>query len=451
MWDVRAGPFARVVMRVPGPDRSPFPSPVDPPAPDSALPDASLGAFRLPDELSFVIAAGAGSRIRTTRGRELIDLVMSCGPLVLGHAHPRVVEAVERQLRDGTTYYYLNASAARLAQRIVELVPCADAVKFCASGSDATFSALRLARRATGRDMILKFDGGYLGSHDYGRAVEGPACGGVPAAVAADVLHAPFNDLAQATRVAEAHRERLAAIIVEPVQRAIEPAPGFLAGLRAVCNRIGAVLVFDEVVTGFRLALGGAQELYGVIPDLCALGKALGGGLPIGAVAGRRELIELAAARPIEAAARSHEPEVYVSGSTLGNPLSCAAGLATLRVLEDEDGISRMAESGRALRERLLDVAAEFDVELQVIGPGAFIEPVFGPGPVVDQRSYEEQDRVASRAFGLELIRAGVFAYPGFKMYLSTAHDQRDLDEVADRARAAMRRVRDDGLLRGQP
>ncbi|MGW2050250.1 aspartate aminotransferase family protein [Streptomyces sp. NPDC001858] len=397
-----------------------------------------------------MIAEGAGSRIRTTRGRELIDLVMSCGPLVLGHAHPRVVEAVERQLRDGTTYYYLNAPAARLAQRIVELVLCADAVKFCASGSDATFSALRLARRATGRDMILKFDGGYLGSHDYGRAVEGPASGGIPAAVAADVLHAPFNDLAQATRLAEAHRDRLAAIIVEPVQRAIEPAPGFLAGLRAVCDRIGAVLVFDEVVTGFRLALGGAQALYGVVPDLCALGKALGGGLPIGAVAGRRELIELASARPIEAA-RSHEPDVYVSGSTLGNPLSCAAGLATLRVLEDEDGISRMAESGRALRERLLGVAAEFDVALQVIGPGAFIEPVFGTGPVVDQKSYEEQDRVASRAFGLELIRAGVFAYPGFKMYLSTAHDQRDLDEVADRARTAMRRVRDLGLLPGQP
>lgn len=437
-------------MRGPGPGGAPLDSLFDPLAADSALPDASLGAFRLPEELSFVIAEGAGSRIRTTRGRELIDLVMSCGPLVLGHAHPRVVEAVERQLRDGTTYYYLNAPAARLAQRIVELVLCADAVKFCASGSDATFSALRLARRATGRDMILKFDGGYLGSHDYGRAVEGPASGGIPAAVAADVLHAPFNDLAQATRLAEAHRDRLAAIIVEPVQRAIEPAPGFLAGLRAVCDRIGAVLVFDEVVTGFRLALGGAQALYGVVPDLCALGKALGGGLPIGAVAGRRELIELASARPIEAA-RSHEPDVYVSGSTLGNPLSCAAGLATLRVLEDEDGISRMAESGRALRERLLGVAAEFDVALQVIGPGAFIEPVFGTGPVVDQKSYEEQDRVASRAFGLELIRAGVFAYPGFKMYLSTAHDQRDLDEVADRARTAMRRVRDLGLLPGQP
>lgn len=425
----------------------PSPRPAVVPRPFSALQDDSLGAFRLPEDLGFVIASGQGARIHTTTGAELIDLVMSCGPLVLGHAHPRVVEAVEQQVRKGTTFYYLNDQAIWLAERIVELVPCAEAVKYCASGSEATFSALRLARRATGRDVVLKFDGGYLGSHDYGLAGTQSVSGGIPPEVAATVISAPFNDLQATIRLAEAHAERLAAIVVEPVQRAIEPVTGFLEGLRNLCDRLGTLLIFDEVVTGFRLALGGAQEAYGVSPDLCALGKALGGGLPLGAVAGRGELIAFAAARPIQATRTSHDPDVYVSGSLLGNPLSCAAGLATLRVLEDEDGINHLGASGRELRDRLLAVATELDVNLRVIGPGPFIEPVFGTGPILDHQTYEEQNRVASQAFGLELIRTGVFTYPGFKMYLSTALSQRDLEDIHERARLAMRRVQEADLL----
>jgi glutamate-1-semialdehyde 2,1-aminomutase len=382
----------------------------------------------------------------------MIDIVMSCGPLVLGHAHPEVVRAIEQQARLGSTFYYLNSEAVRLAERIVELVPCAEAVKFCASGSDATFSALRLARFATGRDMILRFDGGYLGSHDYGRVTDDggpPAAGrdGIPRAVASDVLTCPFNDLAEATRIAEAHRDSVAAVVLEPVQRAIEPAPGFLPGLRGLCDRIGALLVFDEVVTGFRLALGGAQEVYGVVPDLCALGKALGGGLPIGAVAGRRDVIELAAARPVDVSPLSRDPFVYISGSTHGNPLSCAAGLATLDVLQRTDGIARMATLGRLLGRRLLDVSGRLDVPLRILGPGPFIEPVFGPGGVVDQRTYDAQNRAASRAFGLELVRCGVFTCPGTKMYLSTAHTEADIEQIVGAAETAMRRVVRQGLL----
>jgi glutamate-1-semialdehyde 2,1-aminomutase len=417
----------------------------------AALPGASLGSFRLPDDLAFAVARGEAGCIWSTSGSRSVDWVMSCGALPLGHAHPEVVAAIEAQARRGASFYQLNEQAIELAEALVRIVPCAEMVKLCGSGSEAMFYALRIARAATGRDVVLKFAGSYLGAHDYGLhdldqdgAVQTQSAG-IPAGVTRDVLVAPFNDLKVAARLVREHGRRLAAIAVEPVQRAIEPAPGFLEGLRDLCDQSGAILVFDEVVTGSRLALGGAQEHYGVLPDLCALGKGLGGGLPLGAVAGRADLLELTAPRAIDtptpnASTGAAPGPVYMSGSLNGNPLSCAAALATLRVLERDGGVVHLASVGRALRRGLESVAAELGVPLRMIGPDAFPEPVIGLGSatVTDLASYERRDQAASVAFGLELIRRGVFVFPGFKLYPATTHSNDDVDETIMAARGAL-------------
>ncbi len=405
------------------------------------IPGASVAAFHLPDDLNFVVARGEGAQVWSTDGRPYVDYLLGSGPLVLGHAHPRVVEAVREQAALGTTYHHLSEPAIRLAEKVTALVPCAEAVKFAGSGTEATFYALRLARAFTGREAVLKFDGGYHGAHDYGQqGLAGPESAGIPAAVAETVLVAPFNDLERTLELAEANARRLAAIVVEPVQRAIEPRPGFLQGLRQICDRTGALLVFDEVVTGFRLALGGAQERYGVRPDLCALAKALGGGLPLAAVAGRRDVLEAS----VPAGGRL---PAYLGGTLNGNPLAAAAGLATLQVLEEESGPARLAATGMLLDGGFRDLGRRLSVPLQVIGPPAIGEPLFGEGEVHDLASYNATNRPAAVAFGEELLRRGIFCRPGFKLYVSTAHTPAHLDQTLEVAEEAVRAVRDRGLL----
>jgi glutamate-1-semialdehyde 2,1-aminomutase len=415
---------------------------------DAVMPGATLGSFRLPDEVAFVVDRGEGATVWSTDRRPFVDYVLGSGPMILGHSHPRVVAAVQEQLRRGTTFYYLNEKATALAEKIVELVPCAEAVRFCGSGTEATFYALRIARAATGRDTILKFSGGYHGSHDYGLHVLGAGgevereSEGIPAGVTDSVLVAPFNDLEAAQELGQANRERLAAVIVEPVQRAILPRQGFLEGLRRLCDSTGALLVFDEVVTGFRLRLGGAQEEFGVLPDLCALAKAMGGGLPIAAVAGRRELIELTVP-----GSDSRDRSVYMGNTLNGNPLAAAAGLATLEVLQEEDGPSRISATGTLLHQGLHEVAARLDVPLHVVGPPAFGDPMIGRGEVYDLASYSSQDLAAAKAFGLELVRRGIFVMPGFKMYVSTAHTPAQVDMTVETAYEALKAVRERGLI----
>lgn len=268
------------------------------------IPGQCFGTFKLPDEVSFIASRGEGARLWTTDGRSLIDFVLGSGPMIVGHAHPRVVDAIKTQAMRGTTFYAMNEVAPRLAARIAQFVPCGEAVKFVSDGAEATFYALRFARAFTGRTLILKFEGAYHGHNDYGLhglkatrysnyPVAVPNSAGIPAAVSSTVLVAPYNDLDTLEKLIEPVAKDLAAIIVEPVQRSIPPKPGFLAGLRQICDRTGTLLIFDEVVTGFRLALGGGQEVFGVKPDLCTLGKVIGGGLPLAAIAGRRDVIEL--------------------------------------------------------------------------------------------------------------------------------------------------------------
>ena len=417
----------------------------------TVLPGALFGTFRLPADVAFVVDRAEGAELFTQDGRQLIDYVLGSGPMVVGHAHPRVVEAIREQAGRGTTFYTLHEPAVRLAQRIVELVPCAEAVKFCSDGTEATFYALRIARAFTGRTRVLKFEGGYHGTHDYAlqgfKSLAGDAgaasadSAGIPTALSESMLIAPFNDLEATRVVARAHAGEIAAVITEPVQRSIPPEPGFLAGLRALCDEIGALLVFDEVVTGFRLAPGGAQEAYGVRPDLAAIGKVVGGGLPLAAVVGRRDAVELTV--PGVPAERA----VYLSGTLNGNPLAAAAGLATLDVLFETGGPERLAGLGGILKAELEAAARRLSVPFQMLGPPSFAEPIFDEEPVRDYRAYLGTNRKAAAAFGHELLRRGLYVNPGAKLYVSTAHTEAQLDMTAEIAVGAMQAVRDQGLL----
>ncbi len=416
-----------------------------------ALMGSSLG-IRLPKELRFTASHGQGPYLYTTDGRTYLDLVMGYGPLVLGHAHPAVVDAVRAQMTKGAHFYAPNEPAIELAAKIRELVPTAERVQFAGSGAEATFYALRLARAFTGRERVLKFEGAYHGHHDYAlhayrrsAADAGPfvsaESAGIPPAVSRTVLVAPFNDLETTRRIVHEHGP-VAAILVEPVQRAIMPAPGFLHGLRELCDASGSLLVFDEVVTGFRLALGGAQQQFDVRADVTVLGKALGGGLPLAAVTGREDILALTSANNPDPARA-----VHMSGTLNGNPLCSVAGLATLQVLEKERGCETIAARGIGLTEGLTEIGSRLGIPLQVIGPPSFPEPIFGEIKVVDQRTYLACDHQAGSAFGLELIRQGIYVRPGGRWFLSVAHDRSHIEQLLEACDNAATAVRDSGML----
>jgi glutamate-1-semialdehyde 2,1-aminomutase len=400
------------------------------------LPGASLGSFFLPEKDDLVVDRGQGSRVWDVAGRAFIDYILGSGPMVLGHAHPAVVAAVRAQIERGASFYALNQPAIKLAEKIVTAAPCAEAVKFCGAGAEATFYALRLARAATGREKILKFEGGYHGHHDYAMMstwprrldpfpAASPDSAGIPQAVAGSVLVAPFNGLDTTLSIMERHRDDLAAVIVEPLSRMLAPVPGFLEGLREATRRLGAVLIFDEVVTGFRVAYGGAQELYGVVPDLACYGKIVGGGLPLAAVAGKRDIIELANPR------KKGAPDyTYMSGTLNGNPVSASAGLATIAELEKPGAYARLRAVGDRLRGGLRDIAARLGIPAQVLGNGPLANIYFSAEPVIDYRSSLKSDSRLAQQLGSELLARGVLTNLAAKMYLSLAHTDDDIDQT---------------------
>jgi glutamate-1-semialdehyde 2,1-aminomutase len=364
------------------------------------LPGGAIGTFMPPEDLDFVVARGEGSKVYDQQGREYIDYVLASGPMILGHAHPTVVEAITNQVRLGTSYYGLNAPAIELAEAIVEAVPSAEKVRLVGSGAEATFYCLRLARAHTGRTKILKFEGAYHGHHDYvmfnayqsspGYPAATPDSAGIPPELRSEVLVAPFNDIETTCDIIQKHRDSLAAVIVEPLQRIISPRPGFLQALRQATTDVGAVLVFDEVVTGFRLAYGGAQQKYGVNPDLTALGKIIGGGLPLAAIAGKAEILEHANAR------RKGPDYTYVSGTLNGNAPAAAAGLATLRELQKPGAYERLEAIGETVRRGLRDIVERRGVPAQVVGEGPLFNLVLTGHDIVDHRSIETADRQAT-------------------------------------------------------
>jgi glutamate-1-semialdehyde 2,1-aminomutase len=410
------------------------------------FPGACLGMMSLPTDLRMVMVRGRGSKIYDAAGKEYLDYMLGSGPLLLGHCRPEVVHAVQHQAALGSTYFALNEPAIRLAEMIVETAPGGEAIRFQTTGSEATFAAVRLARAFTGRDKVLKFEGGWHGGHDLGQLSGTPGepppfpeavpdCDGIPQSACRDVLVAPFNDLDTTTAIIAQHQGDLSAVVVEPLQRALKPEPGFLKGLRDVTQRLGIVLVFDEIVTGFRLAWGGAQERYGVRADLVCYGKVIGGGYPLSAVVGKREILQLAAPHQ-----KGRGPYCFLSGTLTANPVACAAGLATLTVLRQNGTYERLHHLGQRLAQGLREVGAEVGVPLQVLGDGPVLQVCFVDArPLRNHRDLLHADKKKAVAFGHALIRRGIYCTPGGKLYLSLAHTDQDIDRTVETAAQALR------------
>lgn len=401
------------------------------------LAGGGLGLFVLPPELNLVVARGQGSRVWDIAGREYIDYHLGSGPVLLGHAHPAITRAVAEQLPKGTTYYFLNEAEIDLAHRIVEAVPCADAVHYTGSGTEATFYALRMARAFTGREKVLKFEGAWHGMHDYGLWGTVPATAspyprstpdsiGVPAATGDTVLVAPFNDAERAIALIEKHAHELAAVMVEPLQRVLLPVPGFLEALREVTARHGIVLVFDEIVTGFRIAWGGAQEKYGVVPDMATYGKAVSGGFPLAAIAGRADIMGT-----LDARNQPREKVVWATHTLNGNPVCAAAGCAALEVLRQPGVYAHLDAIGGQLREGIVAAAARHGFTVQTPGENAVFGVRFTDRrPLRNWIDLTTADKALGLAWSLGLLRRGLLVNPNEKFYVSITHTQRDVDET---------------------
>jgi glutamate-1-semialdehyde 2,1-aminomutase len=401
------------------------------------LPGGVLGNHRSGPGLEFVVKEGRGAYLWDTNGRRYLDYLLGSGPMLLGHAHPAVVEAVLHQAQRGTSYMLLNEPAIELAEELVRAVPCAEQVRYTSSGTEATFFALRVARAFRGRGKILKFEGGFHGTHDYGmmsvaprspKAFPAPMAdsAGIPHAIEGEVLIAPYNDLATAEALIAAHHAELAAVIVEPYQRTIVPAPGFLQGLRAATRRYDVPLVFDEIVTGFRFAYGGAQEYYGVIPDLAAYGKVMAGGFPLACVAGPKALM-----RHFDAALEGTPEYVWQAGTFNGNAIASAAGLATLAELRKPGTYARLFRTGTRLRDGLAGAVRKHGLAAQVSGEPPVFDIFFTDRPIVDYRATLTADRERIKRFNAELLRRGVVKAVN-KIYVSLAHTDADVDETLE-------------------
>jgi glutamate-1-semialdehyde 2,1-aminomutase len=396
------------------------------------LPGGVLGTSRYADDVGFVVKHGRGSKIYDVSGREYIDYVLASGPLILGHAHPAVVGAVRRQIEAGSTYFMVNEPIIELAEEICRAMPCAEQVRFTSTGSEATFFSLRVARTYRKRDKILKFEGGYHGAHDYGMMSSSPRSpkafpapvpdsSGIPHAIEDEVLIAPYNDLATVEGIVATHADELAAVIIEPFQRLIPPQPGFLSGLREITRRHGVLLIFDEVVTGFRLAYGGAQQYYGVTPDIACVGKIVGGGFPLAAVCASADLMQ-----PFDPGQDGKGDFISQSGTLNGNPIAAAAGLATLAELRKPGAYETIHGTGKRLMAGLTDLAQRSGLPAQVVGEPVVFDLIFTGEPVTDYRSLQKADGALGRAFTTELIKRGVVKNTQ-KMYISLVHSEQDV------------------------
>jgi glutamate-1-semialdehyde 2,1-aminomutase len=384
----------------------------------------------------LVIAEGHGSHVWDVNGKEYIDYLLGSGPMIVGHAHPEVVEVVQEVAAKGTTFFANNPYGIRLAAEIVEAVPCAEMVRFVSTGSEADAYAMRLARAYKKRDKILKFEGGYHGMSDYGlmslapkRAGNFPLpiadSAGIPKSVRDEVLVAPFNDLETVASLIREHKNELAGIIVEPFQRLIPPQPGFLEGLRKITEENGLVLIFDEVVTGFRFAYGGAQQYYGVTPDICTLGKAIGGGFPLAAIAGRADIMA-----HFDKGAVAEDAFLIQIGTLSGNPVAAAAGLKTLEILKRPGAYEQIFKTGRALMEGYGRILKDAHVKAVVAGDAPMFDIVFTDREVRDYRSALGDEAMMKRCNAL-LRERGILKSES-KYYISCVHTDEDVRVTLD-------------------
>jgi glutamate-1-semialdehyde 2,1-aminomutase len=402
--------------------------------------NSPVRAFKAVGGTPRFIARAQGARVWDADGGAYVDYLGSWGPMIAGHAHPAVVEAVTRAARDGTSYGAPCAAEVELAERVTRLVPSIQKVRFVSSGTEATMSALRLARGFTSRRKILKLEGCYHGHADAllvaagsGVATLGiPGSPGVPEGTVADTVVAPYNDAAAAERVFAAHGRDLAAVIVEPVagnMGCVPPRAGYLEALRELTRRHGALLVFDEVITGFRLGTGGAQAVYGIDPDLTCLGKIIGGGLPVGAYGGRAEIMDhVAPAGP-----------VYQAGTLSGNPLAMAAGAATLDLLERPGTYSRLETLTARLCGGLERAARAAGVAVTVNRAASLFTVFFCPGPVTDYAGAKTADTAAFARFFHAMLERGFYLPPAQleTAFVSLAHGESDVDATIAAARDA--------------
>ena len=407
--------------------------------------NSPVRAFRAVGGTPPFLVRGEGCRVWDEDGREYLDFVGSWGPLILGHSHPAVLEAVSEALRDGLSFGAPTAREVEMAELLTEIVPHIDMVRMVNSGTEAVMSAVRVARGVTGRSKLIKFDGCYHGHSDAmlvgagsGALTQGvPDSAGVTAGAAQDTLLAAYNDLSTVSALFEANPGQIAAVIVEPVAAnmgVVPPAPGFLEGLRGLCDRYGALLIFDEVITGFRLGLGGAQEFFGVRADLVTFGKIIGGGMPVGAYAGRRELMGQVAP----------DGPVYQAGTLSGNPVAMAAGLSQLHILRQHpEYYAQTAENAAFMAEHLRDCAKKYGIPLRVNQCGALLCPYFTQQPVDSFAAAKASDTALFRAYFHEMLSRGIYLAPSQyeAVFVNACHGRREIEAAcaaADESFAAL-------------
>jgi glutamate-1-semialdehyde 2,1-aminomutase len=383
-----------------------------------------------------IIREGRGGRVWDESGNEYVDYLLGSGPMLVGHGHPEVTAAVQAQLPLGTTFFANNRHGIALAEAIVAAVPCAEQVRFVTSGTEADLYAMRVARAFRKRDKILKFEGGYHGMSDYalislapkrpGNFPQGvPDSAGIPQSVREEMLVAPFNDIETVASLVREHRDELAGVIIEPFQRLIPPAPGFLQALRKITAEHGIPLIFDEVVTGFRFAYGGAQEYYGVTPDLCTLGKVIGGGFPLAAIAGRADMMA-----HFDKSLVGDEGFLMQVGTLSGNPVAAVAGLATLDILRRPGAYERIFATGRDLKGALSEMLKRAGLPAQVIGEPPLFDVVFSSEEIRDYRGTLRGDAELLAQFNKLLRERGIMKGES-KYYVSLAHTADDIGHTS--------------------
>ncbi|WP_207540698.1 aspartate aminotransferase family protein [Sabulicella rubraurantiaca] len=382
-----------------------------------------------------IIREGRGGRVRDVSGNEFVDFLIGSGPMLVGHAHPEVNAAVAEQLGRGSTFFANNEYGIMLANEIVEALPCADQVRFACTGTEADAIAMRAARAFTGKSKILKFEGGYHGMSDYALMSLAPErssnserpipdSAGIPDSIQGEMLVAPYNDLEATKQIIHRHKAELAGVIVEPMQRLLPPVPGFLQGLRDITAELGILLIFDEVVTGFRLAYGGGQTYYGVTPDLCTLGKVIGGGYPLSAIAGRAEIM---AHFDKERAGAGFMPMI---GTLSGNPVASIAGLATLKILKRPGAYEKLHATGNAIREGLANALQRNGIPAVIKGEPPMFDAIFtSRASVNNYRESIDIHRPTMRRFN-DLVRERGVLKGDSKIYVSLAHDEKDVSDA---------------------
>jgi glutamate-1-semialdehyde 2,1-aminomutase len=404
--------------------------------------NSPVRAFRSVGGEPLFIKKAKGSKIYDADGKAYIDYVLSWGPMILGHAHPRVTAALKKAISNGTSFGAPTELEITLAKLVKKAVPSIEMVRMASSGTEATMSAIRVARGHTGRDKIIKFEGGYHGHGDCllvkagsGVATFGlPDSPGVPADLAKYTLTVPYNDLAAVRDRASREGEQIACIIVEPVagnMGCVPPEPGFLEGLRRVCDQYGIVLIFDEVMTGFRVAYGGAQQLYKIRPDLTCLGKVIGGGLPVGAFGGRREIMEKVA--PVG--------PIYQAGTLSGNPLAMTAGIETLKLLAKPGVYKALEKSSAELEKGLREAAREAGVAMTFNRVGSMFTSFFTEEKVKDFASAKTSDTARFGRYFLSMLKNDVNLAPSqFEAaFMSLAHTKADIGRTVEAARKSLK------------